>query len=194
MFKKGKGPFHESTLRATFGMSMHHFQYLPGHGHKCCRCPQYALGTSGALIVAEHLHSADAMRHMLFHCTATDHLRDVLQLKCDAFTAKMKAKHPDHDVPDFYVADVVCDALNDQPWHPDEFPVDPRGFFMYGASAQLCGAGLDAKDMARLFGKCGPHVLDILRLAADAPPDPVVAIQAAPAIAGCCHRSGIVFV
>jgi ribonuclease HI len=194
MFKKGKGPFHESTLRATFGMSMHHFQYLPGHGHKCCRCPQYALGTSGALIVAEHLHSADAMRHMLFHCTATDHLRDVLQLKCDAFTAKMKAKHPDHDVPDFYVADVVCDALNDQPWHPDEFPVDPRGFFMYGASAQLCGAGLDAKDMARLFGKCGPHVLDILRLAADAPPDPVVAIQAAPAIAGRCHRSGIVFV
>ena len=98
--------------------------------------------------------------------------------------------------------DVVCDPLNDQPWHPDEFPVDsvcmyvcmygkalcgvvypyPRGFFMYGASAQLRSAGLDAKDMARLFGRCGPHVLDILRLAADAPPDPVVAIQAAPAI------------
>ena len=50
------------------------------------------------------------------------------------------------------MADVAADALNDQPWHPDAFPVvDPAGrvsFSCTGASAQLHEAGLEPSDIA----------------------------------------------
>ena len=193
IFNSSKKPFHESTLRATFGISMHHFHHHPGLGHKCERCSQFALQNDGTPIATADLHSVDAVKHMLFHCPATESHRDQLQLQCDRFTRKMRVTHTSGNIPHFYMADVAADALNDQPWYPDEFPVDPRGFFLIGASAQLHEAGLKPSDIAKLLSMCAPHVKDMLRLTAAKPPTHTYVTQPAPAPAGRCHRSGSVF-
>jgi hypothetical protein len=193
IFNSSKKPFHESTLRATFGISMHHFHHHPGLGHKCERCSQFALHNDGTPIATADLHSVDAVKHMLFHCPATESHRDQLQLQCDRFTRKMRVTHTSGNIPHFYMADVAADALNDQPWYPDEFPVDPRGFFLIGASAQLHEAGLKPSDIAKLLSMCAPHVKDMLRLTAAKPPTHTYVTQPAPAPAGRCHRSGSVF-
>lgn len=139
-------------LRSKFGTCFMHNRFEEGVGHACKHCSKLVNNSDGVPELDKHLHPADYVHHALFTCTAPpiEAQRDILQHKCDTFTAKMRAAHGDA-VPAFFLVDAATIARYEQRWWPDELALDPRGLLLSDTNKRLQHCGMDIYDLVKLY-------------------------------------------